>query len=101
MSKEDTSNIGRVQFAVWRILDTVWTIGYIEDKPGYVRILINERDNPIGYASEDALLKGKLIETEDRIVTHLTLYPLDYRFPLNHEPVKTLEVINKQYVFSY
>lgn len=93
--------LGSVQFAVKRLIDSVWTVSYIEVTKGKAKILTHDRRNPIGYASEASLPQVNIIESDGRIVQELVLYEAGHQNNRKQVPVKRLEVINKKHIFSY
>ena len=83
------------QFAVNRIIDSVWTIGFTLDVSGKAIIKCYERDISIGYVEERRLPKVKLIENSDRHIISIKL--VDRKT----ENEQVLEVANPQHIFSY
>jgi len=99
--EQEKNKKGLVEFAVFRLIDSVWTIGYIEEEPGFAKILMHDRSNPIGYHCEKSLLKGKFIETVERVAVELVLYSSDFNYERETQPLKKLKIINPKYVFNY
>ncbi|PVV50445.1 hypothetical protein [Chryseobacterium sp. HMWF035] len=89
--------------ATQRLISIIWTVEYEKVSEGKVRILSYTNTDPEGYTREKELAQCELIETEDRIVTHLWLKPYDNFDPwVNTKNVKEkYEVINPQHIFSY
>ena len=97
-----------IKYATKRLIDAVWTVGYMEAEGGVV-IVSYDRENPIGYKSEATLPTATLKEDGERTVVGLTLYP-KVRSSLGVWPGGDIEpghhgtthkVLNPRHVFSY
>lgn len=89
--------------ATKRLIDSVWTVEYTKVSEGKVKILNYSRNDSEGYEREKELPQGELIETQDRIVTHLWLKPYDaFDGWVNEENATEIyEVVNPKFIFSY
>ncbi|MBB4807107.1 hypothetical protein HNP38_002411 [Chryseobacterium defluvii] len=89
--------------ATKRLLTSVWTVEFEKVSEGKVKILNYSRNDPEGYEREKELPNGELIETEDRVVTHLWLKPYqDFDPWVNEKNVTEIyEVVNPKFIFSY
>ncbi len=83
------------QFAVNRIIDSVWTVGFTMDESGKAIIECYDRDITIGYADERKLPIVELVENSDRYITSLKLVDR------NTGKEQLLEVANQQHIFTY
>ena len=97
-----------IKYATRRLIDAVWTVGYVEAEGGVV-IVSYDRENPIGYKNEGTLPTATLKEDGDRTVVSLILYPKT-RISLGVWPGGDIEpghhgtahkVLNPRHVFSY
>lgn len=89
--------------ATKRLIKSVWTVEFEKVSDGKVKILNYSRNDPEGYERETELPNGELIETENRIVTHLWLKPYNaFDLWVDEKNVKEkYEVVNPQFIFSY
>lgn len=90
-------------YATKRRINSVWTVVYEHTTAGKVRILKYSRDIEAGYEREKDLPRCSLVETGERVVTHLILAPYaDSRYCASEvSGAETFEVENPQFVFSY
>ena len=89
------------QYATERLIDSVWTIEYKVLNDNEVEILSYNRENPIGYEQERTLNRGGLVETKDRLVTHLIIEPYEPFKSWVNGNGKKYTVVNSKYIFSY
>ncbi|MCQ4138789.1 hypothetical protein [Chryseobacterium sp. EO14] len=89
--------------ATKRLITSVWTVEFEKVSEGKVKILNYSRNDSEGYEREKELLQGELIETENRIVTHLCLKPYDAfdRWVNEKNTTEIYEVVNPKFIFSY
>ncbi|MAI07981.1 MAG: hypothetical protein CMF61_03390 [Magnetococcales bacterium] len=90
-----------LQFATHRLIDSVWTLGF-KWVDGKVEIVSYDRENPVGYEHEQDLTQARLIDDDNRIVTHVKLRKyraFDYGW--YEDAGETFEVVNPQHIFSY
>ncbi|MCF2220985.1 hypothetical protein H9Q08_17000 [Chryseobacterium sp. PS-8] len=89
--------------ATQRLIDSVWTVEYKKVSEGKVKILNYSRNDPEGYEREKELPQCKLVEAEERIVTHLWLKPYNaFDGWINEKnATETYEVVNPKFIFSY
>jgi len=77
-----------VKFATNRIMDSVWTLSYIQCEGG-IAIVTHNRTNEVGYEQEGSLPTFKLIEDSVRTVLSATIGG------------QTHTVLNPGHIFSY
>tara|TARA_B100000929_G_scaffold256482_1_gene218724 strand:- start:12742 stop:13026 length:285 start_codon:yes stop_codon:yes gene_type:complete len=90
-----------IQFATQRLLDSVWTLAY-KWRDGKVEIVAYDREEAVGYKYEYDLPQCKLIEQDDRTVTHVRLRKhRSFDYCWGEDAGETFEVVNPAHVFSY
>ena len=88
--------------ATKRLITNVWTVEYFIISEGKVVIMNYTYEDPEGYQREKELPQCELVETENRIVTHLWLKPYASNEWVNKDNVTEIyEVVNPQHIFSY
>jgi hypothetical protein len=93
-----------MEYAVNRLIDSVWTIQYTHNPDGTVTIHGYDRDNAIGYEQEDTLCRARLIEGDGRIVQELIVLQEPGRGfdrDLKNQPHSRFKVANPKHVFNY
>lgn len=87
--------------AVHRIIDSVWTVEYIQISESAVCILKYDRKDSEGYEREKELDHGRVVEDDNRTVKGLKISdPLKSSWD-EPENTRLLNVVNPQHVFSY
>lgn len=88
--------------ATKRLITNVWTVEYSIISEGKVEISNYSYEDIEGYQREKELPQCELIETKNRIVTHLWLKPYKSNEWVNKDNVTEIyEVVNPQHIFSY
>ena len=91
-----------IELATHRLIDSVWTVGFVRRGTDHVKIVSYDRDNTVGYREEKTLLKCCVIEDDRRYFTGLRLYPSGTDlFSNKKQEIETLKVINQMHVFDY
>lgn len=92
-----------MQYAVRRLINSVWTVGFTLNGDGTVTIHSFDRKNPIGYEQERTLPKARLIEDSDRTVIGMKLADevTNSLKSIDELPHREFIVSNPQHVFSY
>lgn len=78
-----------MKYAVKRLIDSVWTLGYEEVDEYNVRVFSYDRDNPVGYEKEKELPKLVNIENDERVLEAVEI------------DGKRYAVVNPCFIFSY
>ncbi|ELA9367534.1 hypothetical protein QUN99_003424 [Vibrio parahaemolyticus] len=83
--------------AIKRIMDTVWTLAFVQDSDDTVRIAAHTDSHQVPYEQEKLLPTFKLIEDEARTVRAITISKIE-----DGELIETrYNVSNQQFIFSY
>ena len=85
-----------VEFATNRIIDSVWTIAYKENRNYGATLLAYSRKMDMGYQFEDMLPAARLVELADRTVVGIDFIDLP-----SGKVLRSLEVTNPKHVFDY
>lgn len=90
-----------IQFATQRLIDSVWTLAY-KWRDGKIEIVAYDREEAVGYKYEHDLPQCRLVEQDDRTVTHVKLRKhRSFDYGWHEDAGETFEVINPSHVFSY
>ena len=92
-----------MEYAIERLIDSVWTLGFEITSEGTITIHTYDRENPIGYEKERELSRIKIIETEGRVISEVWVSekPMYCWESFTDHPHTKYKVDNPQYIFSY
>jgi len=86
------------KFATQRLLDSVWTLKYVQVEIHTITIISYSRDDQYGYDNEKSLDRCRLCEQSDRTVIAVQFGPYE---PFTFTPTEKVLVLNPLHVFSY
>lgn len=93
--------VGKLYFAVHRLIDSVWTMQFRMEQNG-ITIIAYDRTIEFGYENEKSLPRVVLHEKSNRTVTGISLYKAGNPFEVIEKDLDgTFEVLNPQFIFSY